>query len=76
MGGLDCEKLEIQKKALLLLSSAHAYQITVRFLVRVSHFGGNMIPVKPVATTVNFSAQKEEKGVLAMISYFQAEVNL
>lgn len=65
-----------KKKAPLLLGSAHAYQIAVRILVRGNNFGGNMIPLKPAATSVNFSAQREAKGVRAITSHFQAKVNL
>lgn len=39
VGGLGCEKLELQKKASLLLGYARAFQIAVRIRVRVSRFG-------------------------------------
>lgn len=66
---LDSEKLELQKKkAPLMLGSPRAYQIAVRILVRVSNFQGNMMPLKLVATAVNFSAQNEAKGRLWLVS--------
>lgn len=47
-----------------MLGSPRAYQIAVRILFRVSNFQGNMMPLKLVATAVNFSAQNEAKGRL------------
>lgn len=61
-------KVGATKKAPLMLSSARAYQLDVRILVRVSNFGGNMMPLKLVATPVNFSAQREAKGRLWLVS--------